>query len=169
MYKRLVRMMIRRSIDQLNNGEIEPLLRLAAPDAVLCFPGNNSWATQFRPVRKGRTATATHRGRTELEHFGRQFVAAGLRIDVEDILVNGPPWRTRIWVRGVDSAVDETGAVAYENRIVVCIEARWGIIHHWEDYLDTERVSDWDARIARMPTDGSRHATAPGSPPAAVR
>ena len=166
MYKRLVRMMIRRSIDQLNKGEYAPLLRVAAPDAVLCFPGDNSWARQFRPVEKGRTAFATHRGHAELEHFARRFVDAGLHIEIEDILVNGSPWRTRIWVRGVDSAVDETGAVAYENRIVTCIDARWGIIHHWEDYLDTERVRDWDARISPPPAGLPRPTVAPGSPPA---
>ena len=168
MYKRLVRMMIRHSIDQLNHGDFEPLRRLAAPDAVLSFPGDNSWARQFRPVRKSREASATHRGHVELDHFARQFVAAGLHIEIEDILVNGPPWRARIWVRGVDSAVDETGTVVYENRLVVCIEARWGIIHRWEDYLDTERVSDWDARIARPPADQSQHTVAPGSPSAAL-
>ena len=66
------------------------------------------------------------------------------RVDVEDILVNGPPWNTRIWVRATDVAKDAAGAVAYENRVVACMDVRWGRIHRWEDYLDTERVAAWD-------------------------
>jgi ketosteroid isomerase-like protein len=148
MLKALVRSQIRRQIDQLNRGNAAPILALAAPDAELCFPGNNSYSAQFRTPPGGSRPYATHRGPVELEAFANRFVAAGLRIEIEDILVNGPPWRTRIALRGTDAAIDDTGAVVYENRIVAFIEARWGKIHRWEDYLDTEKVRGWDELIA---------------------
>jgi ketosteroid isomerase-like protein len=147
MYKAVIRAKIRRDIEKLNGGEYQPLLRLAAPDAELTFPGDNSWSRQFRPVRRGRARHATHRGRTELEAFGRRFVDAGLRIDVDDILVNGPPWNTRVCVRATDGTPDGV----YANRVAILIEARWGRIHRWEDYLDTERVAEWDRLAGSAP------------------
>ncbi len=147
MYKTIVRAMIERDIAALNEGDPTPLRRRAAPDAELCFPGDNSWSRQFRAVSKGRAASVTHRGTAELEAFARRFVAEHLRIDVEDVVIGGPPWRTRICVRATDGAVDGHGRCVYVNRLVAIIEARWGKIHRWEDYLDTERVRDWDDRI----------------------
>ncbi|MPY92777.1 MAG: hypothetical protein GEV08_06820 [Acidimicrobiia bacterium] len=147
MYKTLVRAQVRRNLARLNAGDHGPLSRAAAADAELCFPGDNSWSRQFRPVRKGRAASVTHRGTAELEAFAQRFVDLGLRLDVEDILVAGPPWRTRICVRATDSVDDHDGHGVYVNRVVVFIEARWGVIRRWEDYLDTERVHDWDARL----------------------
>lgn len=154
MYKIAVRALLRRQIDQLNNGTYEPMLKMAAPDAELVFPGDNSWSGQFRTPRPGRAPHTTHRGVPELQAFAQRFVDEGLRIDVEDILVNGPPWNTRICVRASDGATDEWGTDVYNNRVVLFIEARWGKIRRWEDYLDTERVSAWDraaGREARQP------------------
>ena len=82
----------------------------------------------------------THRGVAELEAFAERFVANGFRIDVDDILVNGPPWRMRICVRATDGTSNANGVEVYNNRVVVFVEVRWGRIHRWEDYLDTERV-----------------------------
>lgn len=140
MYKAMIRALLRRQVRQLNAGNFEPLRRMAAPDAELAFPGDNSWARQFRPVERGRAQHTTHRGLDELEAFAQAFVDHGLRLEVEDILVNGPPWNTRICLRAVDSSADG----AYANRVCALIEARWGRIHRWEDYLDTERVTAWD-------------------------
>ncbi|HMQ28109.1 MAG TPA: hypothetical protein PKA98_19120 [Acidimicrobiales bacterium] len=59
---------------------------------------------------------------------------------VADILVNGPPWRTRVAVRAWDHSPDGT----YTNRAVAWLELRWGRLQRWEDYEDTERVAAWD-------------------------
>lgn len=67
------------------------LLRLASPDAEICFPRNNSWSTMHRPVVKGRERHATHRGLEECRAFAERFVAEGLHIEIEDIVVNGMP------------------------------------------------------------------------------
>ena len=139
-----IRALMRRQIEQLNQGNYEPLLKMTAADAELAFPGDNSWSRQFRPPQPSRAQHTTHRGISEVEAFAQRFVAAGLRLEVEDILVNGPPWNLRVAVRATDRAVDDDGNDVYNNRIVAFIETRWGRIQRWEDYLDTERVSAWD-------------------------
>ena len=144
----VVKPMIRRHIDQLNAGNYEPLLKMAAPDAELRFPGDNSWSRTFRAPGTGTAYTPTHRGSAELAAFAQRFVDNGLHIDIEDILVAGPPWNTRICVRATDHAVDDDGRQVYANRVAIVIETRWGRITRWEDYLDTERVSAWDRVVA---------------------
>ncbi len=153
MYKALIRRQIRSQIAELNRGNFEPLRRTVADDAELAFPGNNSWAGQFRAPRTGRASHTTHRGIAELVAFAERFVAAGLQIDVDDIVINGGPWNTRIVARATDVARDDDGNVLYENRVAIFIEARWGKIRRWEDYLDTEQVAAWDRAlgIAREP------------------
>jgi ketosteroid isomerase-like protein len=147
-YKATVRRMIRRNIARLNAGDIEPTLRMFADDAVLHFPADNSWSTQFRPVTLGREAFATHRGRPEIEAFLRRYVSTGMQMVVDDILVNGPPWRARAaarvhhWLPGPD------GVDAYNNRAILFVETRWGRVHDQEDYEDTVRVAAYDTIFA---------------------
>lgn len=144
MYKTAVRMLVRRNIARLNEGDAEPLLALAAPDAELRFPGDNSLSRMFRPVVKGRRPHATHRGIDECRAFADRFVADGIRFEIEDILVNGPPWRTRVALRVHDYATGPDGTDDYNNRAVAFLELRWGRLLVWEDYEDTERVSARD-------------------------
>lgn len=146
MYKASVRWLIRRSIQALNEGRYGPALALFARDADLTFPGDNSWSRQFRDLEPGREAFATHRGRDEIEAFLRRYVSLGIQMEVDDILVNGPPWNTRAaarvhhWVPGPD------GEDRYANRAVLFVRSSWGRIRSEEDYEDTERVSAFDAR-----------------------
>jgi ketosteroid isomerase-like protein len=146
MYKAAVRALVRHRIRKLNQGEPELLLRMAAPDAELAFPGDNSWSSMHRPVEKSRERHVTHRGLEECWAFARRFVDEGLQLEIEDILVNGPPWNTRIAVRAHDFATGPDGDDLYNNRVVAFLELRWGRLLRWEDYEDTERVSEWDAR-----------------------
>src|SRR4051794_17383664 len=98
MYKTLVRAMVRRNIAKLNAGDYGPMLAMAAPDAELAFPGDNSWSNQFRRTQRTREQWTTHRGTAELEAFAQRFVDRGLHIEIEDILVNGPPWHLRVCI-----------------------------------------------------------------------
>lgn len=143
MYKTAVRALIRRSIGQLNEGDPSLLLRLAAPDAQIAFPGDNSWASMFRPPEPGRHRWATHRGIDECRAFAERFVGEGIRFEIEDILVNGGPWNTRVAVVAHDHIGGPTGD-AYNNRAVAFLQIRWGRLTVWEDYEDTERVAAWD-------------------------
>ena len=53
----VIKPMIRRHIDQLNAGNYEPLLKMAATDAELRFPGDNSWSRTFRAPGSGTAYT----------------------------------------------------------------------------------------------------------------
>jgi ketosteroid isomerase-like protein len=144
MYKYAVRQMVRRNISRLNGGDPAPTLAMFTPDATLSFPGDNSWANMFRPTERGRDAHVTHRGRREIERFLDRFAGEGIHMEVDDILVNGPPWRTRVavrvhhWISGTD------GTDVYNNRAVLFATAKWGKLVEQEDYEDTERVAAYD-------------------------
>ena len=147
MYKASIRALLRRNIGQLNRGDYSQMLKMARPDFELAFPGENSWATMFRPQQFGRQRHATHRGIDEVGAFADRVVTEGIQFEIEDILVNGPPWHTRIAVRVRDFVPGDDGAPdAYNNRAVLFIEARWGRLVRWEDYEDTQRVAAWDHR-----------------------
>lgn len=145
MYKASIRALLRRSVKQLNAGDPSLLMRMAAPDMRLAFPGDNSWATMFRPVVKGREQHASHRGLDECMGFAQRFVDRGIQFVIEDVLVNGPPWNTRIAIRVHVFIPGADGADVYNNRATAFLEARWGRLVAWEDYEDTERVAALDA------------------------
>lgn len=146
MYKAAARAFIRHSISRLNKGDPSLLLRLASTDAELAFPGDNSWAAMHRPVVKGRRRHVTHRGVDECRTFAERFVNEGVQFEIEDILVNGPPWNLRIALRVQDFIARPAGEDVYNNRAVAFLELRWGRLVRWEDYEDTERVAAWDSQ-----------------------
>jgi ketosteroid isomerase-like protein len=148
MYKATVRWMIRRSIRALNTGDYGPTLAVFAEDATLTFPGDNSWSRQFRAPEPGRAAYPTHRGRAEIEAFLRRYVDHGIQMEVDDILVNGAPWNTRVAVRVRDWIPTDGGGDAYANRAVLMARLSWGKIREQEDYEDSERVAAFDRRQA---------------------
>lgn len=147
MYKTAARWMIRRSIARLNEGDARLAMAMFAPAATLSFPGDNSWANQHRPTQRGRDAFATHRGKAEIEAFVRRYVEVGIQMVVDDILVNGPPWNTRVAVRVHHWVPGAEDADAYNNRAVLFVTTRWGKILEQEDYEDTERVAAFDAAL----------------------
>lgn len=144
MYKTAVRLALRHGLGRLNAGEAGVLLRLARPDARLAFPGANSWAAMNRPVEKGRHQHVTHRGRAELAAFAERYLAEGIQVVVEDVLVNGGPWKTRVAIRAHNFIRGDDGRDRYHNRFVAILELRWGRLSSWEDYEDTERVAAWE-------------------------
>ncbi len=152
MYKASIRAMLRYSIRKLNQGDYSLMLKMAHPDFELTFPGQNSWATMFRPQNTGRHRHATHRGIAEATAFADRLIAEGLQFQIEDILVNGPPWNTRIALRVHDFIPEpqDEGDV-YNNRAMLFLELRWGRLLRWEDYEDTERVAAWDTATTTLP------------------
>jgi ketosteroid isomerase-like protein len=146
-YKATARALIRRSIRQLNAGRYQAALAMFAPDATLSFPGDNSWSRQLREPVRGRDHFATHRGRAEIEDFLRRYVEHGIQMEVEDILVNGPPWNTRAAARVHDWIVDDAGTELYSNRAVLYVRVKWGRIVEQEDYEDTGRVTAYEDRM----------------------
>ncbi len=147
MYKAAIRMLIRRNIRLLNEGRHEPSLAMFASDATLVFPGDNSWARMYREPHPSEAPFVTHRGTAEIAAFLQRFVAHGIQMHVDDILVNGPPWNTRAAVRVHHGIVDEHGNETYSNRAVLMVRTTWGKVREQEDYEDTERVAAFDARV----------------------
>ena len=147
MYKAAVRWMIRRNIASLNAGDHRPALAMFSEDIEFSFPGDSSWSTEFRPVQRGRQAHVTHRGKAEVERFLERYVGAGLQMEVEDILVNGPPWNLRAAVRCVAWSPGPAGD-RYTNRAVLYVTSSWGRLRTQEDYEDTERAAAFDAALA---------------------
>ncbi len=149
MYKASIRALLRHSIKKLNGGDYSLMLKMADPDFELAFPGENSWATMFRPAQRGRQRHVTHRGLDEAAAFADRVVGEGIQFQIEDILVNGPPWNTRIALRVHDFIPgDDEAADVYNNRAVLFLELRWGRLLRWEDYEDTERVAAWERNRA---------------------
>jgi len=146
MYKAMIRAAMRFSVKKLNEGDAGMLLKLARPDAIIAFPGNNSWSTMFRPVETSREQHATHRGIEECTAFAERFTDEGVQFHIEDILVNGPPWNTRVALR-VQSYLPDG---SYNNRAIALLETKWGRLVAWEDYEDCERVAAWDERRAAL-------------------
>ena len=146
MFKATVRWMIRRNISKINAGNYGPALKMYADDLEFAFPGDNSWSDEFRPVERGRTAHVTHRGKPEMTRFLDRFAAAGIQMEVEDILVNGPPWNLRVAVRAHVWSPGASGD-RYNNRAVMYFTSAWGKLLTHEDYEDTERSAAFDALL----------------------
>ena len=77
--------------------------------------------------------------------FAKRCTEHGIQMQVEDILVNGPPWNMRVAIRVHDWIPGPDGVDAYANRAVLWADIAWGKIRSQEDYEDTERVAAWDA------------------------
>jgi len=131
MYGSIVRMMIRRAIRRINAGDIETFLAAYADDATFVFPGQNSWAGEYR-------------GKSEVERFYRRFVQVGLQAEAREIVVNGWPWATTVCVHFTDKAKAPDGTVVYENSGVIFGKIAWGKIRYQHVYEDTEKVAAFD-------------------------
>jgi ketosteroid isomerase-like protein len=144
MYKAAVRLMIKRNIARANSGDFSSTMKMFAKDATLSFPGDNSWSNMFRPTQVGREAFVTHRGKDELKRFLQRYVDEKIQMVVDDILVNGPPWNTRVAIRVHHWVIGADGTDSYTNRAVLFVSTRWGKIKSQEDYEDTERIAAYD-------------------------
>jgi ketosteroid isomerase-like protein len=120
---------------RLRAGDPGPTNRLDAPDVTLTFPGQNSWSGQFR-------------GKDEVRRWRQRLVAAGIQIFPDEVVAVGPPWHTRLLIRGHDHAFDDSGATVYDNRYVIWARLRWGRLKEYEVYEDTEKANTYDAWLA---------------------
>jgi hypothetical protein len=75
-------------------------------------------------------------------------------MEVEDILVNGPPWNTRVALRVRDWIQGADGSDIYANRAVLMVRTSWGKILSQEDYEDSERAAALDRHLAAAGSDG---------------
>jgi len=136
MFGWITSIMLRRSIRHMNEGDIGPTLGRYSDNAVVVFPGDHSWGGEYR-------------GKQRIEGFLRRLVDAGIKFEVEDIVVHGWPWRFTVCVRLTDSARDPDGNVVYSNRAVIFAKSAWGKIYYHEAYEDTQKVVEFDRYLER--------------------
>ncbi|MEI2778100.1 MAG: nuclear transport factor 2 family protein [Tetrasphaera sp.] len=150
MYNFLARAFLGRKVARLNQGNPEAILGMTAEDVVFRFPGRNSWASQFRPTELTRCFRPTHIGRAEFETFLRRYVASGIQMEIEDLMVSGPPWKARMAAKVHVWSLAPDGADRYRNRAVIWIDTRWGRIRRQEDFEDTESAAAFDRLLESL-------------------
>lgn len=140
MFSWLAAHMLKRNMAAISAGDYRPLLRLDAKDVRFRFPGSSSWATELQ-------------GKDELERWLQRFVDAGLQIQPDEVIAQGPPWNVTLCVRGTDHLKDADGTMAYENRYVIWGRMAWGLLKEYEVYEDTEKSTALDAHLGFAPFD----------------
>jgi len=130
---------LRRDLQALNSGDIQPLLSNYAEDAVMRFnEGAHRWAGE-------------HRGKAAIARFLQSFVEAGLQGHVSELFVVGPPWRLTLIARFDDHARDAAGEEIYRNRTILLARTRWGrIVLHEDFYEDTQRIVVLERRLSEL-------------------
>lgn len=134
-YAAAVRALLRESVRRVNAGDPRLLFATYARDVRFVFPGDSSWGGDYR-------------GREEVKGFIHRFIDVGLALEPTDILVDGPPWNTRVCLRFTDRARAPDGTLVYENEGVIFIRIAWGRLRHYESHEDTQKVADFDRWLA---------------------
>ena len=131
LHARAVRWAIRRNLARLWAGDPGPLLATYADDVRFSFPGRSSWAGEFR-------------GKAEVARWLGRFVRVGLRFEVREILVAGPPWDATLCLWFTDRLGGADGGLVYENRGTIMAKLAWGKIVSYEVNEDTQKVAELD-------------------------
>jgi ketosteroid isomerase-like protein len=133
----LAKKLISRNMAKIREGDLGPTLRLDAKDVRFRFPGNSSWATEIE-------------GKDEHERWLRRFVAAGLQIYPDEVVLKGFPWKQTICVRGHIHLDSPAGKRVYENRYVLWGRIAWGLLREYEVYEDTQKTKPLDEYLASI-------------------
>ena len=142
LYAGVVRSLLRRNLRHLREGDFEPVFNTYADDIRFVFPGQSSWAGEFR-------------GRGEVERWVQRVYQVGLRLEPHEILVVGPPWDTTVCLRFTDTCTAQDGAIVYSNRGVIFGKIAWGKITYYELHEDTEKVVALDEYVASLKSTGA--------------
>jgi ketosteroid isomerase-like protein len=133
----LAKKLISRNMAKLREGDLGPTLRLDAMDVRFRFPGDSSWATELE-------------GKDEHELWLRRFVAAGLQIYPDEVVLKGFPWKQTVCVRGHIHLDSPAGERVYENRYVLWGRIAWGLLREYEVYEDTQKTKPLDEYLASI-------------------
>ncbi|MER5211577.1 nuclear transport factor 2 family protein [Streptomyces sp. NPDC002838] len=116
MYHAIVRRKVRNLWRTVGSGAggYRQAVALAAPDVRFRFLGDTPMGADLR----GREAFADW-----FERFERTF--PGLRLTLQDLVVQGPPWNTSVVTRLTVRGTLADGS-AYENEAMQWVRPRWG-------------------------------------------
>ena len=132
----LAEKMIDRNMEAMRAGDPGPTLALDAEDVKFTFPGDSSFAPGARNKR-------------ELAAWLDRFIALGLQIYPEQVVLKGFPWRQTICVRGHIHLDDADDGRVYANRYVIWGRIAWGKLREYEVYEDTVASKELDAWLQR--------------------
>jgi ketosteroid isomerase-like protein len=150
MYKAIVRAKLRRLFAGASRGDWQPIVDGFADDFSYRFVGN----TPLGGTRTTRAAMQAWWKRLLTLFPGAQFTP-------QEILVEGPPWNTRVMTHMLFSATLPATAggapVPYNNEVMQLMHLRWGRITSIVTIEDTQRFVDVLPRLAQA---GVKDATA---------
>jgi ketosteroid isomerase-like protein len=132
----LLLLKLRRDVRRLNAGDYRPLLAGYADDAVMRFnAGPHRWSGE-------------HRGKPAIERFLQNFTAAGIRGELSEIWIAGPPWALTMAARFDDQATAADGEELYANRVAMVLRTRWGkVVEHDDFFIDTARIAAFEEKL----------------------
>ena len=85
----LAKQLLDRVMARLRAGDIRLALALYANDVQMWFPGDNSWS-------------GVYRSKKELKAWLERFARVGIQIYPDEVVAAGPPWNTKVCIRGHD-------------------------------------------------------------------
>jgi len=145
MHHTIIKRIARNAFQDLSDRKAEPLLDRCAPDMTHTFAGEHAL---------GGTRHSRDAFRTWLNRLYRLFPE--LQFHIDDILVAGPPWNTRLAIAWTDRGVAADGA-DYENEGVHRLRLEWGRLVELHATLDTQHL---DRTLDRMAAAGIDEAAA---------
>jgi ketosteroid isomerase-like protein len=135
MFRLIARWMIKRSLRAHVRGDVDALLASYSSDVVFRFPGKSSWAGELH-------------GKQEVRRWLERFHRLGLKLEVDEILIGGWPWNTKVALHFTDHLTTPDGTVVYENTGFIYARGSWGKIREYEVVEDTEKVAALDEYLA---------------------
>jgi ketosteroid isomerase-like protein len=146
-YKLIVKQIVRRAFRHLSAGDYEVIVKQFGPESRFLFAGDHALGGE----RRGRAAV-----RQWFEEMLRLF--PGIRIEPQDVVVNGWPWNTVVATHLVISATLADGR-PYRNEGMQLLRLRWGRVVEDLIFEDTLKL---DAELRRLaPAAAPEPATMP--------
>lgn len=126
MYKTIVRSKIRSTFERINAGDFMTMVDGLAPDFEYRFHGDHALGGR----RTSKDAMVRWWKRT-------LRLLPGARFEIQDILVNGGPWRTHVAVRSLVAGALPDGT-RYENTVLQFLTLSWGKVTYVETMEDLQ-------------------------------
>jgi ketosteroid isomerase-like protein len=126
MYAQIVRAQVKSIFERINAGDYAAMVDGLAPTFSYTFHGDHALGGR----RTSRDAMVAWWERT-------LRLLPETRFDVQDVVVNGPPWKTRVAVRSFVSGALPDGT-RYENTVFQFISLVWGRVTSIETVEDLQ-------------------------------
>ena len=133
MYARLIERHTRRVYAHFNAQNAEAAIERFAEDAHLIFRGKSTLAADLH-------------GKREIATWLRNLMRLDLRWEVHDVVVQGPPWNTRLVTRYTARVGQCSGGVELAYEGVQYARLRWGRVRLDDILPDTEAVAAYFKR-----------------------